>query len=65
MGVKKHYTYDSYGNRLTAKAQKDGEPALIQSETAWNSDGNYAVSSTDARGHSVTKTVDPDSGLGI
>ena len=63
MGAKNHYTYDAYGNRLTAKTQKDGEPALIQSETAWNSEGNYAVSSTDARGHSVTKTVDPDSGL--
>ena len=63
MGVKNHYTYDAHGNRLTAKTQKDGEPALIQSETAWNSEGNYAVSSTDARGHSVVKTVDPDSGL--
>ena len=63
MGVKNHYTYDAYGNRLTAKTQKDGEPALIQSETAWNSEGNYAVSSTDARGHSVVKTVDSDSGL--
>ena len=63
MGVKNQYTYDAHGNRLTAKTQKDGEPALIQSETAWNSEGNYAVSSTDARGHSVVKTVDPDSGL--
>ena len=27
MGVKNHYTYDAYGNRLTAKTQKDGEPA--------------------------------------
>ena len=63
VGVKNHYTYDAHGNRLTAKTQKDGEPALIQSETAWNSEGNYAVSSTDARGHSVVKTVDSDSGL--
>ena len=38
MGVKNHYTYDAHGNRLTAKTQKDGEPALIQSETAWNSE---------------------------
>ena len=79
MGVKQHYTYDSYGNRLTAKTQKDGETSHIQTSSAYDtgdvydalgnrtesvySGGNYAVSTTDARGNSVTKQIDAESGL--
>ena len=31
MGVKQHYTYDTYGNRLTSKAQKESSAYFIQS----------------------------------
>ena len=59
-GVNKTYTYDAFGNPVSSRVQ--GEGAFIASETAWQN-GNYPISSTDARGNAVEKTVDPETGL--
>ncbi len=55
LGIVSEYTYDSYGNRLTAKT---GSSALfMQTKTAYTGDGNHAATTYDARNKAVQRTV--------
>ena len=53
VGVKEWYNHDSYGNVIAQKVQADNGTLKMQTGTAYNSDGNYVTSQTDARGKSV------------
>ena len=54
MGVKEWYNHDSYGNVIAQKVQADNGTLKMQTGTAYNSDGNYVTSQTDARGKGVS-----------
>ena len=53
VGVKEWYNHDTYGNVIAQKVQADNGTLKMQTGTAYNSDGNYVTSQTDARGKSV------------
>ena len=57
--------HDSYGNRTLAKvsASTASTAKFIQSTTAYTSNGNYAVSTTDPRGKTASQVIDAGSGI--
>ena len=66
-----YYDYDSYGNRTTsrsldARAANDSslETAYpyIRTEQTYTSDGNFAQTAKDARGNTVTRSVNTNDG---
>lgn len=61
-GQRDAYTYDTYGNQLTATRQKSGGTAFIKTETAYTANGNYVASTKDARGNTVTQNVNTTDG---
>ncbi len=64
LGTYSTFTYDSYGNRTQSKvsASSASTAKFIQSTTAYTSNGNYAVSSTDPRGKTASQVTDANSG---
>ena len=59
LGIKQEYTYDSAGNRLSAKTTgTGGATPFIQGTTAYAANMNHAVSQTDALGKTATRQVD-------
>ena len=69
--VMNYYDYDSYGNcttsrRLDARAANDSslETAYpyIRTEQTYTSDGNFAQTAKDARGNTVTRSVNTNDG---
>ena len=63
MGVRQTHDYDAHGNLLRTRIQSADDQTAITSETVWQSNGNYPASSTDARGNTVSKVIDSESGL--
>ena len=59
LGTVNEYTYDAYGNQLTAKTSKSGAAAFLQTGTAYDDKANHVASRTDARGKKVTQAVNP------
>lgn len=62
MGQRDAFTYDTYGNLLSSTRQKSGDGAFIKSESTYTADGNYKVTSKDARGNVVFQNVNATDG---
>ena len=64
LGTVTGYLYDAYGNTIEVKKKESesGTAKYIKETTAYNADGTYAVTQTDARGRTVTTVTDPYKG---
>ena len=51
------------GNPLVNETRNKTDAQFMRTYTAYTADGNYAISSTDARKHTVLTETDPDRGL--
>ena len=72
MGQTDRYSYDDYGNQTSARrvdkqaysvsdaAEKNY--AFIRTETGYDANNNYATTSKDARGNTVVREIEPNSG---
>lgn len=55
LGIVDEYTYDEYGSLLSSKTS--GGSIFTQTTTAYTSNGNHVEAQTDARGKTVTRSV--------
>ena len=60
MGIQTDYTHDTHGNVTETQVSHNG--LMTKSSVGYSTDGNYALTKTDARGNTVTRTVDSNLG---
>ena len=57
-GVKTATEYDAYGNAISSTILQNADSEFIRTETGYTENGNYVHAQTDARGNTVTNSVD-------
>ncbi len=60
IGIQTDYSHDTHGNVTETQVSHNG--LMTKSSVGYSADGNYALTKTDARGNTTTRTVDSNLG---